>query len=915
MKFYRKKTSLGILLTVCLTLVATNLCAEDQVCLDDAIKKISTYKFGDSRKNLTIIENAVRDSYNSIADRKKLNNHFTALLKSDSTFECRQFVCRQLSIIGTEKEVPVLADMLTDGKLNNIARFALERIPGEKANQALLNALTKTSSQARVGIINSLGMRGNAASVAAIQKYINDADINVAQSCSSALGKIGGTQAIKIIKNALKKTSAKKRPDLAEAYLSCAGKLLAEGKVKNAKTIYKKMYASNNPPAIRCAALVGMINSSDKNAGKIIIKALKEDQPKIQTIAIGMVRDIPGSKNTAIIAKQLPKYSPSLQARLLQALADRGDRKALPAARKAAKSNDETVKIAAYKALGALGNASVVDLLIKNSTGQSKISQVARDNIDRLRGKNVNKKLLELTGDSDPQIRKEAVRSLGKRHAVEINRDMRKVVLRDTNGKVRMEAIKSLRLIAQEEDIPKLIHILIKIKDQKERKEMEKTLLSVARQFNALEKTSDSAQGIYPAATKPQAQASLIYILGKCTQNKALPVIRKATAHSNAEIKDAAARALFAWPHGEALEDLRAIAKKSPKENYRILALRGYLRLISAKKDLSATESLKLYLEAAGLAGKDEDKKMALAGMNKIKQLEKADKKILQKALAIVIPELDNKAIQNEAVSVAIKAATPISSLCADKIKSAMEKILDMEIAKNDNIRFRALENLKKALEASSVKVVTLTGNDFSGWQTKTGDWKIYGDASKNPKNEKLLAGKKGSGVVINGATGRTSHLFSKAEFGDVRAHIEFMVPKGSNSGVYFQGRYEIQVLDSWGVKKLKHSDCGGIYQRAGKKGGFEGRPPRVNASRQPGQWQSFDVIFRAPRFDANGKKTADAEFVKVIHNGIVIHENQKLSGPTRASAFKDEMPVGPMMFQGDHGPVAYRNVWIAPMK
>jgi hypothetical protein len=147
-------------------------------------------------------------------------------------------------------------------------------------------------------------------------------------------------------------------------------------------------------------------------------------------------------------------------------------------------------------------------------------------------------------------------------------------------------------------------------------------------------------------------------------------------------------------------------------------------------------------------------------------------------------------------------------------------------------------------------------------------------------------------------------------------AHIEFMVPKGSNSGVYFMGRYEIQVLDSWGKEEVIHSDAGGIYERWDENRepkGYEGVRPRKNASRKPGEWQEFDVIFQAPRFDSDGKKIANATFIKVIHNGIVIHENVEVTGPTRAAMneYDPEQSKGPLMLQGDHGPVAYRNIWI----
>jgi len=219
--------------------------------------------------------------------------------------------------------------------------------------------------------------------------------------------------------------------------------------------------------------------------------------------------------------------------------------------------------------------------------------------------------------------------------------------------------------------------------------------------------------------------------------------------------------------------------------------------------------------------------------------------------------------------------------------------------------------------EATGARVL-LTGEELSAWRGDTGTWENAGDAIVSPENEKLLATKPGSGILVNGPDGKTRNLLSKAEFGDVRAHIEFMVPKGSNSGVYFQGRYEVQILDSWGVAHPTYTDCGGIYQRWDTNRdpkGFEGHGPRVNASRRPGAWQTFDVLFRAPRFDASGKKTANARFVQVIHNGQLVHENVGLNAPTRASAYQDEKPLGPLMLQGDHGPVAYRNVRIVPLK
>lgn len=132
---------------------------------------------------------------------------------------------------------------------------------------------------------------------------------------------------------------------------------------------------------------------------------------------------------------------------------------------------------------------------------------------------------------------------------------------------------------------------------------------------------------------------------------------------------------------------------------------------------------------------------------------------------------------------------------------------------------------------AQSVSKTILVGDDLSAWHGDTGEWEVVGDTFINPDNERLLKSKLGTGTIINGPEGKTVHLLTKEEFADVNAHIEFIVPKGSNSGVYFMGRYEIQVFDSRGVKKPRHSDCGGIYERWDENRhprGFEDHPPSI---------------------------------------------------------------------------------------
>lgn len=203
---------------------------------------------------------------------------------------------------------------------------------------------------------------------------------------------------------------------------------------------------------------------------------------------------------------------------------------------------------------------------------------------------------------------------------------------------------------------------------------------------------------------------------------------------------------------------------------------------------------------------------------------------------------------------------------------------------------------------------INLLKDGLSAWGDSTG-WKTADEVKVNPDNEKeLKVSKPGKAIAVVETKSTAAYLLTKKMHADIEAHIEFMVPKGSNSGIYFMGRYEIQIFDSYGKEKVKASDCGGIYQRWGKNRD-EGHPPAVNASGKPGTWQTFDVKFRAPRFDSKGKKTQNAKFIKVVHNGKLIHDNVEVTGPTRSAMaeYDPEVAKGPVRIQGNHGPVAFR--------
>lgn len=207
---------------------------------------------------------------------------------------------------------------------------------------------------------------------------------------------------------------------------------------------------------------------------------------------------------------------------------------------------------------------------------------------------------------------------------------------------------------------------------------------------------------------------------------------------------------------------------------------------------------------------------------------------------------------------------------------------------------------------------------DLSFFKDPAKSWQLAKNVTAVPDKPNKLVVESGAGILVNYPEKKKSgeDIYSEALYGDMDLELDFMMAKGSNSGIYFQGRYEVQLRDSWGVQLVTSAENGGIYERwdeskpEGQKG-YQGYAPRQNVSKSPGLWQNLKVSFQAPRFDENGQKIENAKFLYVELNGVIIHEHVELFGPTRGAISEKEGAIGPLRLQGDHGAVAFRNLVI----
>lgn len=221
------------------------------------------------------------------------------------------------------------------------------------------------------------------------------------------------------------------------------------------------------------------------------------------------------------------------------------------------------------------------------------------------------------------------------------------------------------------------------------------------------------------------------------------------------------------------------------------------------------------------------------------------------------------------------------------------------------------------ALIFSAVSVQAQTKLQLASFENNKGSWsevsKVWADPLQS--GHELFSEGKGS-IILNAPTKKKpgTDIVTTEKFGDAEVTLVYMMAPGSNSGIYLQGQYEVQLLDSWSKAEVKAGDNGGIYERwdeskpDGQKG-YQGYAPRMNASKAPGIWQTLNVKFKAPRFSPSGEKIENARIVSATLNGVMIHEDVELFGPTRGAMEGGEVALGPIRIQGDHGPIAVQSL------
>ncbi len=408
---------------------------------------------------------------------------------------------------------------------------------------------------------------------------------------------------------------------------------------------------------------------------QMVVELLSDADRDMRAVGLQQVREeVPGEAATNRFAALLPKLKPGAQADLLEALGDRGDAAARPAVVMMLLGQEEAVRTAVLRALGALGDTSdVVLLALKAATGSGLEKRAARQSLVRLRGDDVNATIVAALAVGGSKVRVELLGVLAARGAKET---LPTVIAsaEDSEASVRLAALDALRFLADEGHVATIIEILKAAKDDQSRRKAELALLVVCSRGG--QACADAIIAGLADADVP-SRVVLLHALARAGGPKALAEVVARLDDDDQAVRDEAVRMLSIWPDPAAADHLRTIAEKGENLRYQVLAIRGLVRLASPQEEKPA--DLQILAEAMSLAKRPEEKRLVLGVLGGIATAE---------SLALVIPAIDQPALADEAGLAAVMIVEKMEGGDADAVRAAIEKVLDG--TKKKQVRLRA---------------------------------------------------------------------------------------------------------------------------------------------------------------------------------------------------------------------------------
>jgi len=632
--------------------------------VDQAFGLLKAWDYDQPRKPLTLLERHIATTSADPAKKREVADRLVAVIAdAQATEAARQWACQQVALVAGDAQVSALVKLLDEPKLADAARRALEGIPGEASLEALRALLPKAKGDLLVGVVNSLGQRRDAKSVAALAAVLGGADLRAAAAAAISLGKIGTAEAGEALGKTPKDEESRKKLSaaIADGVFRCAERQAALGNTANAESFYTLVAQESQPATYRMAAMAGLVRCGSAKALPLVLAALASDDAYVQGTAARLARDLPGAEATAGLVKAMGTLDAKGKVLVLGVLADRGDKSAAGAVAKLLDDKDDAVKTAAVAALGRLGDASSLSPL---ATLAAANNMGARNALARLTGADVDVKLVALAGEGDAAVRAEFLRAIGARRSPLASGTLLKAAA-DADDKVRAAALEALAAGGGPDAYDATIQLLSAARTPADLAATEKAVVAIGSRMEPSTNPAGHVTLLLTGASDA-VKPAVLRILGNFGGPDALKALQPALGDANAAVADAAVRALAGWPDDSAAADLLKVAKDSPNATHRSLALRGYLRLAREAKESGAR--LKMLDAIRPMATTVDAKRMLLGGLSEV-----AD----PGALGLAIGFIDDKDVHAEAMAATLKVGQALAKTDRAAVQAAAKKLAD----------------------------------------------------------------------------------------------------------------------------------------------------------------------------------------------------------------------------------------------
>ena len=522
-----------------------------------------------------------------------------AVLKSDAAPADKAITCKQLAIYGSAAAVPELAKLLPIPELSSWARIALESIPGPEADEALRTATESLQGRLLVGTINSIGVRRDAAAVAALSGKLKDADVEVAAAAAVALGRIGNDDASKALRTALADSSPEVRSFVAEGCVLCAERLHSEGKSADAIAIYDEVRAADVHLQRIVEATRGAILARGRDGIPLLVEQLHADDRTLFRLALGTAREFPGSEIDQVLVTEMMTSPDDRAALIVQAMADRKETVVLTAILKAAEQGPLAVRLSAVDALARVGDVTCLNSLLKIAVDKdAELSVAAKDTLAELPGDNVNAQIVALLPKAEGATYPLLIELVGKRRIEAVPQLLK--ALDNNSGIVRTAALVALGETVSLQQLSVLIDQVVAPKKSEDAEIAQRALKAASIRMADREACAKELSAAVDRVKSVPVKGTLLQILGAMGGTNALQAVGKAAKSTDAQLQDISSRLLGEWMTEDAAPVLLELAK-IPSNPYQVRALRGYIRIARqfVLPDAKRTEMCQTAFDAA----------------------------------------------------------------------------------------------------------------------------------------------------------------------------------------------------------------------------------------------------------------------------------------------------------------------------